>query len=64
MVERNIYYDSVLKNNPGTYQIKDLKGEKIIGSFSEEELLLSKLWISYYSQPDSDIRDKFKVVSD
>ena len=53
-----------MKNNPGTYQIKDLKGEKTIGSFSEEELLLSKLWISYYSQPDSDIRDKVKVVLD
>ena len=31
--------DSVLKTNPWTYKIKDLKGEKIIGSFYEKELL-------------------------
>ena len=53
----------MLKSSPGTYEIQDLNGEKIMGSFYEEELWLSKLWISYYSQPDSDIRDKFKVVS-
>ena len=35
--------DSVLKTNPWTYKIKDLNGEKIIGSFYEKELLLSKL---------------------
>ena len=36
--------DSVLKTNPWTYKIiKDLKGEKIIGSFYEKELLRSKL---------------------
>ena len=35
--------DSVLKINPSTYKIKDLNGEKIIGSFYGKELLLSKL---------------------
>ena len=35
--------DSVLKANPWTYQIKDLNGGKIMGSFNEKELLLSKL---------------------
>ena len=35
--------DSVFKTNPWTYKIKDLNGEKIIGSFYEKELLLSKL---------------------
>ena len=35
--------DSVFKNNQWSYKIKDLNGEKIIGSFYEKELLLSKL---------------------
>ena len=35
--------DSVRKTNPWTYKIKDLNGEKIIGSFCEKKLLLSKL---------------------
>ena len=35
--------DSVLKTNPWTYKIKDIDGEKIIGSFYEKELLWSKL---------------------
>ena len=35
--------DSTLKTNPWTYKVKDLNGEKIIGSFYEKELLLSKL---------------------
>ena len=35
--------DSVLKTNPWTYKIKDLNGEKIIGSFYEKELLRSIL---------------------
>ena len=35
--------DSVLKANPWTYQIKNLNGGKIMGSFHEKELLLSKL---------------------
>ena len=38
-----IVIDSVLKTNPWTCKIKNLKGEKIIGSFREKELLLSKL---------------------
>ena len=35
--------DSVLKTNPWTYKIEDLNDKKTIGSFYEEELLLSKL---------------------
>ena len=35
--------DCVLKTNPWTYKIKDLNGEKIIGSFNEKELLRSIL---------------------
>ena len=38
--------DSVLQINPWTYKIKDLNEEKIIGSFYEKELLLSKLKVS------------------
>ena len=33
--------DSVLKTNAWTYKIKDLNGEKIIGTFYEKELLWS-----------------------
>ena len=62
MVKRNII-DSVLKTNPWTYKIKDLNGDKIIGSFYEKELLRSILQMSYYPEPDSHIRDKVKVVS-
>ena len=35
--------DIVLKTNPWTYKLKNLNGEKIIGSFYEKELLLSVL---------------------
>ena len=35
--------DSVLKTNPWTHKIKELNGDKIIGSFYKKELLLSKL---------------------
>ena len=35
--------DFVRKTNPWTYKIKDLNGEKIIGSFCEKKLFLSKL---------------------
>ena len=35
--------DSVLKTNPWTYKIKDLNGEKTIGSFYGKELLRSIL---------------------
>ena len=35
--------DPVLKVNPGTYKLKDLNVEKVIGSFYEKELLLSIL---------------------
>ena len=43
---------------------EDLNAEKIIGSFYEKELLLSKLKMSYYLEPYSHIRDKVKVVLD
>ena len=33
--------DSVLETNAWTYKIKDLNGEKIIGTFYEKELLQS-----------------------
>ena len=56
--------DSVLKTNPWTCKIKDLNGEKIIGSFNEKELLRIILWTSYCREPGSYIRDKFKVVLD
>ena len=32
--------NSVLKTNPWTYNLKDLNGERIIGSFYEKELIL------------------------
>ena len=35
--------DSVLKINPCTCKIKDLNGQKVIGSFYEKELLRNKL---------------------
>ena len=37
------FIDSTLKTNTWTYKIKYLNGEKIILSFHQEELLLSKL---------------------
>ena len=35
--------DSELETNPLMHKIKDLNGEKILGSFYEKEILLSKL---------------------
>ena len=40
---REKFIDFVLKTKPWTYKIKDLNREKIIGSFSENELLRSIL---------------------
>ena len=37
------FIDSIVKCNPWTYKIEDLNGEKMIGSFCEKEMLLSKL---------------------
>ena len=54
--------DSVLETNPWTYNIKDISGEIIIGSIYEKQLLLSKLKVIYYPEPDSCIRDKVKVI--
>ena len=56
--------DLVLNTNPWTYKIKDLNWEKIIESFNEKELMQSILWMSHCPEPDSHIRDKFKVVLD
>ena len=56
--------DSVLKINPWRYKIKDLNRESIIGSFYEKGVLLSKLQMSYYPEPDSHTRDKVKVILD
>ena len=50
----------MLKTNPWVYKIKYLNGEKIIGSLYEKEFLLSNLWMSYYTEPDSHMRDKVK----
>ena len=33
---REIYYRFCLKTNPWTYKLKDLKGEKITGTFYEK----------------------------
>ena len=41
-----------------TYKIKNLNGEKIIGNFYEKVVLLNKLSLSYYPEPDSHIRLK------
>ena len=46
---------SVLKTNPWMHKIKDLNREKIRRSFHEKELLLSKLWMSFYPEPDSHV---------
>ena len=54
--------DSVLKTNPCTCKLKGLNARKIIGSFYQKKLLLSILQRSYYPEPDSQIRDKFKLV--
>ena len=56
--------DCVLKTDRCTYKLKDLNGEKVIGSFYEKELLRSILWTSYYPEPSIHIRDKVKVVLD
>ena len=37
------FINSVLKTKPWTYKVTDLNGQKIIGTFHEKELLLSKL---------------------
>ena len=52
----------MLKTNPWTNKIKDLKRDAIIGSFYKKVLLLSRLWISYYPEPASQIKNRFKLV--
>ena len=63
-IEQEKYLLSILfrKLILGNYKIKDLNGEKIIGSFYEKELRRSIIKINYY--PDSHIRDKVRVVLD
>ena len=58
------WIDSVMKNSPLTYKIKDSNGEKIIGTFCQKELLSSRLQMSYYPKQESQFRDKVKVVLD
>ena len=54
--------DSVLKNNPWSYEIKDLNGEKNNRKFLRKKLLLIKIWLSYYPEPGNHIRATVKVV--
>ena len=55
--------DSVLKTYPWTYKAKDSNKRKN-NDYYEKEFLLSKLKMSFYPEPDSNLRDKFKVVLD
>ena len=64
LVERKIFIDSVLKNNPWTCTMKDFNAEKTVGSFYEKESFLSKLRMSYCPEPDNDIIHKVKIVLD
>ena len=54
--------NSVLKTNPWTNKIKDLNSKRILGSFYVKKLLLSKLQMSYYPEPDIHIINKVKLV--
>ena len=56
--------DSVLKTNPWKYKTKDLNWQKIIGSYYKKELLLSKLWMIYYPELDSQINKNVKIKLD
>ena len=49
--------DSVWKINPWTYEIEDLNEETIIKNFYQKELLLNKLQMSYYPEPENNIRE-------
>ena len=53
----------LLKTNPWTYKAKDSNKRKN-NDYYEKEFLLSKLKMSFYPEPDSNLRDKFKVVLD
>lgn len=55
--------DSEVKTNPWMYRFKDSKEEKLLASFYEKELSLSKLSINYYSDPHRHFGNKFKVAS-
>ena len=52
--------DSVLKTTPQTHKIKDVNEETIIRRFYEKGFC--GLTLCYYPEPNSQIRNKFKVV--
>ena len=54
----------MLKTNPWTNKFQELNKEKMIRRFSEKELLLRKISMSYYPQPDSNVRNKIKLELD
>ena len=64
MVKKIFDIDSVLKTNPWTDKIEDLKGQKILRSFYEKELLLSKSSMSYYTEPGSHIKSHGNIRLD
>ena len=46
------------------YKIKDLKGEKLVGSFYKKKLLLSTLCTTCYPEPGCYINNKVKLALD
>ena len=54
----------MLKTNPLTNKFQELNKEKMIRRFYEKELLLRKISMSYYPQPDSNVRNKIKLELD
>ena len=60
MLKKISVIESAMKTNPWMSNIEDSNKEKIIGSLYEKDLVLSKLKISYYSEPDGQVRDKSK----
>ena len=54
----------MLKTNPITNKFQELNKEKMIRRFYEKELLLRKISMSYYPQPDSNVRNKIKLELD
>ena len=73
MTEKTVINSKVLKSVSELLIIKiylakvTLKTDQVkykLGSFYEKKLLLSKLYMIYYPEPDSHIRDKVKLVLD
>ena len=54
----------MLKTNPLTNKFQELNKEKMIRRFYEKELMLRKISMSYYPQPDSNVRNKIKLELD